>query len=732
MGLSSKPIVNFAGGEASPELLGRTDVVPYFTMAKVLENVLITHYGSAFKTPGKRFVAKTKASGVVKLKPFIFSTGQSYILEFGNLYIRFFQNSWSIVETPKVITAITQANPGVVTSAAHGYSNGDIIDIESVVGMTQLNGKRFKVNNVAASTFELQSEEGTNYNTTALTAYISGGTAERVYQIVSPYAVADLDKIRITQQADIMYIDCAGYAPRKLSRFGNTNWTLGTYTFDTFSWPPFLSENSSATTLTPSATTGSITVTASAATFTAQHVGAYFKIQAGYVLITAFGSSTSVTATVIETVVASATADWSEGAWSDYQGYPEDVKFYENRLFHSATLRRPLDIWGSVIEEYENYKEGTLDTDAVNYRIGSNQVDKILWLYPTQVLNLGTAGGPFTAASGTFLDPISATNISVRQQNENGAANVVPVRVGSFVYYVERSGKLLGQFAYDLNTDSYITENITYLSDHILGDGVVEMALQKYPYMILWAVLTDGTIATLTREQTNNVRGWTRQTPVGTGAFIESISSIPNGTEDQVWMVVKRTINGNTRRHIEFVESQNFGTIEDAFFVESGLTYDGVSTVTIMGLDHLEGETVQILADGAVRPNQVVTGGQLTLTLAASKIHVGLGYTATIETLDIEAGSATGTAMAKPKQLSKLNVRLRNTVGCKVGTSVQQDVIPFRASGVPMNEAIPLFNGDKEVYFPEGWTKEKTVVIKQEQPLPLHVLAIYPRILVSD
>lgn len=733
MGISSKMIVNFAGGEAAGELYGRTDVVPYFACAKTLENVLVTHYGSALRTPGTHFVAATKASGAVKKIPFIYSVGQSYVLEFGNLYMRIFQNGGSVVEAAKTITGITQANPGVVTSTAHGYSNGDVVDISGVVGMTQVNGKRYIVAGVTANTFQLTTEAGGNVNTTSYTAYSSGGSAYRVYQITTPYATANLSKIRVTQQADIMYIDCDGYEPRKLSRFGNTNWTLTTYTFDSFSWPAFLDENATATTLTPSVTTGTGTLTASAATFNAQHVNAYFKIGTGYVRVTGYTSTTVVNMTVISTLAGTgATAVWSEGAWSDYQGYPQDCKFYENRLYHAATSRNPLNIWGSVIEEYENYKLGSTDEDAVAYQIGSNQVDKILWLYPTQVLNLGTAGGPFTASSGSTSSPISPTNISVRQQNENGSANLTPVRVGSYVYYVERSGKVLGQFAYDLNTDSYITDNITYLSTHILGDGVVEMALQRYPYNILWCVLADGTIATLTREQKNEVKGWTRQVITGTDCVVENVCVIPNGTEDQVWLTVKRTINGQTKRYVEYVKTHKFSGINNAFFVQAGLTYSGSPATVMTGLDHLEGETVQILADGAVRPDMVVSGGAITLTDSASIVHIGLGYTSTVETLDIETGSQTGTAMAKPKHLAKVNVRLKDSVGCSVGNATTQDIISFRSSAQLMDTAIPLFSGDKEVEFPGGWEKEKTVKVIQNQPLPLHLLAIYPRLMVSD
>jgi hypothetical protein len=332
--------------------------------------------------------------------------------------------------------------------------------------------------------------------------------------------------------------------------------------------------------------------------------------------------------------------------------------------------------------------------------------------------------------NSSATDVISATNPpTTKQQNENGSANVVPVRIGSYVYYVERSGSVLGQFAYSLDADAYITDNVTYLSDHILREGVVEMSLQRYPFSILWCILEDGSMATLTREQKNEVKGWTRQE--WTGA-VERVATIPKDKEDQVWFCINRTIDGATRRYIEYLAPQRFDVVADAFFVQSGLTYDGVATTTISGLDHLEGETVQVLVDGAAHPDRTVVNGSITLVSSSLKVHAGLGYDATIETLDIEAGSSTGTAMSKPKLLGKCSVRLKDSVGCKVGTSVTQDVIPFRSDDDEMDQALPMFSGDREVVFPQGWTKEKTVVAKQTQPLPMHVLAIYPRINVSD
>jgi len=737
MAMNYRTISNFSGGEASPSILGRADTTPYYAMGETLENVLVTHYGSAMKTPGTKYVARTKdMDKASRLIPFIFSSGDSYILEFGDEYIRFFRNGGSIVETAKNITDITQADPAVVTIAGHGYSDGDVIDIESVGGMTELNNKRFLVASATSSTFELQDEDGNDIDSSGYTAYASGGTAERVYEIASPYAHGDLSELKYTQQGDIMYIAHPDYAPRKISRTAVATFSIAEITYDTITFPPFLSINTTATTMTPSATTGSITITASTAVFSASLVGSYIQLthstKTGYVKVTAYTDTTHITATVVVTLGATtATEDWYWGAWSGVQGYPTDCKFYEQRLYWCATALKPLTVWGSVFGEFENHKDGADDDDAVSYTLGSVQIDKIRWMYPTSVLNCGTSGGPFILSSGSSSGPITATNISVKQQNENGTSTVSPVRIGTFIYYPERSGRKLGQFAYSLDIDGYITEDITYLSDHILGTGVTEMALQNYPYSILWCVRSDGKIATMTRQLKNDVKGWTRQVMAGTDAKAKSVAVIPNDSEDQVWLVVERTINEVTTKYIEYYAPHELSALDDAWFVQSGVEYDSTATTTISGLDHLEGESVQILTDGSVHPNKTVTNGAVSLEWSAEHVILGLGYTATIKTMDLDIASIEQSAQGRVKDISKMTIRFKDSIGCKYGDGTTTYVLPFRTSAMAMDEAVPLFTGDKEVFFPSGHNKNKHIYIYQEQPLPMTVLAIYPKMLIT-
>lgn len=734
--MALKPIINFSSGEASPKLRGRADTVPYNTAAETLENVLGTRYGSVQRTPGRRYVAEVKESDKVqRLIPFVFSTGNAYVLLFGDTDMRVFQSGGSIVESSKAITNITQANPAVVTSASHGYSDGDYVDISGVVGMTEINGKRYVVNNALTNTFELI-QDGANVDSTGYSAYTSGGIVERVYEITTPFTTTELPNLKWTQQADTMYIASSTKPLQKLLRTGSTSWSIADIAYDTVAWPPFLDINVTSTTITPSATTGSgITLTSSTAIFTANHVDSYWKIThgstTGYVKVTGYTSGTSVTADVVVTLGGtSATSDWYEGAWSDERGHPIDVKFHQDRLVALGTTSDPLTVWHSVIGEYDNYNTqvgSTLaDTDGFAVTLNAAQVDRILWGYPTDIMNIGTAGGPFT------LDVSSATDINqAKLQNENGSADVSPVRIGSFVYYVERSGEIVGEFAFNLDLNIFQTEDITYLNDHVLDSGVKEMAIQRYPDQILWCVLNDGGCATLTREIRQNVRCWTRQEFTGTDVAVENVASIPNGDEDQVWFVVKRTINGTTRRYVEYMEKFEQATQADQFFVDSGLTYSGTATTTLTNLDHLEGETVAILADGAVHPNRTVSGGAITLEFTAEKAQVGLPYTSTIKTMDIELASEIGSAQARIKQISKAYVRILDSLGMEVGDEDTQDPVPFRDSSMPMDAPPMLFSGDREILFPSSADENKFVVVKQTQPLPLHVLGIFLKMLVS-
>ena len=738
-------LTNFTGGELSPRLDGRNDLAKYASGCKTLQNMIVYPHGSAARRPGTTFVAEVKTSSAfTRLIPFEFSTTQTYILEFGDDYIRFYKDSGAILEANKTITAITKANPGVVTATAHGFSNGDTVVISGVVGMTQVNGKRFKVASVATDTFALQDIDGNNVNTTSYTTYVSGGVANRVYTLATTYETADLAELKFAQSADVMYICHPDYVPKKLSRTGHTSWTI---TDVEFTNGPYLDDNITAVTLSSSAhTVGTARdLTASAATFVSTDVGRLVRFREGYGEITAFTSTTAVTWTIIkDTNSGSASTDWALGAWSDTTGYPSCVSFFEQRLVFAGTTDQPQTLFFSKSGDYENMDEnrgGTIaDDDAIIYTIASNQVNAIRFLSSTRTLIVGTVGGEFSVSGGGTDDPVTPTNILIKKQSNHGCANIDAIPVGNVTLFLQRAKRKIRELAYNFDVDGYVAPDMTILAEHISESGIKSMSYQQEPNQLIWCVREDGRLVCLTYQREQQVVAWHQHIFGGafsTGiAVCESIATIPTDDKEyQSWVIVKRTINGVTRRYVEYLNEFDFDEDDNTEFnfLDSQLAYSGSATTTISGLDHLEGQVVSVLANGSTHPDRTVTNGSITLARSSTKVKVGLSYTSILQTMRLDAGSQNGTSQAKTKRIFNVSIRLYESIGVEVGPNLSNmEEIPFRSSANPMDQAIPVFTGDKEVEFRGNYETDGFIFVRQTQPLPLTVLSLYPELITND
>ena len=218
-------------------------------------------------------------------------------------------------------------------------------------------------------------------------------------------------------------------------------------------------------------------------------------------------------------------------------------------------------------------------------------------------------------------------------------------------------------------------------------------------------------------------------------ALVESVAVIPqDGSEYQVCLVVQRTINGATERYVEFFTPFDFGSdLEDACFVDSSLAYSGSSTTSISGLDHLEGETVAVVSNGAAQADEIVASGAITSDYAMTKGTAGLRYTSTLKTMRVEGGFATGTAQGKSKRIHEVTCRLFRTLGAKVGTSASTvDIIPFRSSADAMDEPPAMFTGDKQIEFDGDYDSDGFITVVQDQALPMTLLALYPELTVFE
>ena len=678
------------------------------------------------------------------------------MLEFGNQYIRFYKDDGQILESDVTISGATQANPVVITATGHSYDNGDEISISGVVGMTELNNKRYLVANKTTNTFEITDVDGTNINGTGFTAYTSGGVANRVYEISTPYLTAELFDIKFAQSADVMYITHPNHEVEKLSRTGHTSWTLADVDFTD---GPYLDDNITTTTLNPgSHTVGTgVAVVASATTginggsgFQSTDVGRLIRFRSGYMKVTAVTDTLNITVEIIEDLgSATASTDFALGAFSDTTGHPTCVTFFEQRLVFAGTTDQPQTVFFSKSGDYENMNEnrgGTVaDDDAIIYTIASNQVNAIRFMTATRTLIIGTAGGEFAVSGGGTDVAITPTNILIKKQSNHGAANVDAIPAGNATLFLQRAKRKLRELAYNFDVDGYVSPDLTILAEHITEGGLTQLSYQQEPNQIIWGVRDDGELVGLTYQREQQVVAWHRHKfggTFGSGAsatgfgVCESVATIPtDNSEYQTYVIVKRTINSVTRRYVEYINDFDFDETDDTTFnfLDSQLNYSGSSTDTITGLDHLEGQTVSILADGSTHPDKTVSSGSITLDRNVTKAKVGLGYTSLLQTMRLDAGSQDGTSQGKTKRIFDIAIRLYESIGVEVGPDLtNMERIPFRSSADAMDEGLGVFTGDKEVEFRGNYETDGFIFVRQTQPLPLTILSLYPRLQTND
>tara|TARA_R100001126_G_scaffold94231_1_gene65053 strand:+ start:4093 stop:6585 length:2493 start_codon:yes stop_codon:yes gene_type:complete len=821
---------NFTSGEISPKLFGQVDFKKYNNAVETMENMIVFPQGGTTRRYGSRFVCEVKNSAnATRLIPFEFNIEQSYILEFGNLYIRFYKDNGQITEATKTVTAITKANPAVVTVSSHGYSNGDHIWLNDVGGMTEVNARRYTIANVTTNTFELSGVNSTNYTT-----YTSGGTAAKVYEITTEYTSSQLSEIQFAQSADVMYLVHPSHEPTKLTRTGHTNWSISDVDFEK---GPYLDQNTSSTTLTTSATTVGTgrTLTASADLFASTDVGRLVKVKGGHGKITGFTSATVVTYEIFTAVgTGSATTEWQLGAYSNTTGFPRAVSFFEQRLLYGGSTNFPQTIWASQSGLYDNFDEGDADAaDAFIYTIAANKVNTIRWLAPSKDLIVGTAGSEYKVGRPTG-EPLKPDNVNIAQQTTYGVYPARPIQIGNVILFIQRQQKKIREFYYKFEDDAYSAPDMTILSEHITGNGITEVDFAQEPDSVYWAIREDGVFLGMTYQREENVVAWHRHIfggktgsatvtvtdyaniPVGTRIVLtksdgskvtftsetagssspssslgfrpntnnnttadniftainahadftvanpaanivtitetspqatglltvettdstrlavtsethskaKSVASIPEGGEDQVWVIIERVINGSTVQYVEYLSS--------TANMDSYLTGTvNSSSTNVTSLDHLEGEKVQIVIGDAVYPPQTVTNGAVTVDipteLSTKTIDVGLGFTSTLKTLKPEFGGQAGTSQGRKKRYNEVMVRFLNTVGA----TINDDQLPFRSSATPMGQNIPEFTGDKRVTN-LGWDRDGQITVKQTQPLPMTILGITGTLLTVD
>ncbi len=751
----------FNAGELSSLMLGRSDVDKYGAGLFVCLNALCLSQGAWTRRPGTAYLHQTRHHDKnSRLIPFQFSVTQTYVLEFGEGYIRFFTEHGILAEASQTFTAVTKASPGVVTKTAHGYSDGDRLYLSDIVGMTQLAGREVVVTNKTANTFELYDSDGNAIDTTDYDTFTSGKMS-KILEIETTITEEELPEVRVTQSADTLFIFHPDHKPQKLVRTSALSWTLSDLEFTD---GPYDTMNTTSTTLTPSAATGTgVTLTASAVTgingdagFKSTDVGRLIRIKQGdvwgYCEITGFTSTKVVTVSVLSTLTdTTAKTDWRLGIWSDTTGWPRCGTFYEDRLYLAGAALFPQRLDGSKTGLYTNFSpsatDGTVaDDNAVAFTLNADDVNAIKWLVPNEKgLLAGTSRGEWQVKAAALNEAITPTNISGRPSTRHGSADVAPISSGKATLFLQRASRKVRELAYVFEVDGFRAPDMTLLAEHITRPSITEMAYQEQPQTIIWSTRSDGVLLGFTYERDQDVTAWHRHELGGQsdadGDFIPVVESVavvpaPDATRDELYMVVQRYINGGEKRYVEYLSKiwEVDDEQEDAFHVDCGYTQVAdTATDTVTGLWHLEGETITPYADGATHPAVTVTNGKITLTHKATVITLGYAYNSDGQTMPFDGGSQDGSSQGKVRRIARVGFCLVDTLGLKFGKDADNlTEILVRQWGDLAGAATPLFTGVIRERFEGGYDKLGQIYWRADGPLPATVLAVMPQATVSD
>ena len=744
---------SFVGGELSQELYGRIDLDKYQSGLAECKNFIVLPHGPAQNRPGFSYILQTKYNNKKSnLIEFSYSTDQTYVLEFGDQYIRVHTNGGTLLQTGQAITGISQASTGILTYTGTDPSNGDWFYLSGIVGMTELNGRYVIVSGVdtGANTFQLTDLFGNPINTTGYGAYVSDGTAAKVYEISSPYLEADLFNIHYVQSADVLTLVHPSYEPRELRRSTATTFALTTISFvPTVSAPAGasavatvgtgsdsltyvvttvadenLEESVASTETTPITnnlgTSGNYnTISWSAATGAIRYN--VYKDRNG---LFGYIGQTENTSFKDQNITADVTRTppQANNPFSGAGNYPGAVSYFEQRRCFAGTNNKPQNMWmtRSATESNINYSIPTQDDDAIALRIVSREVQRIRHIIPLTELILLTSGGEWKISTQNS-DALTPSSVTVRPQAYNGATNVQPIVTGSSAVYVRNQSGRLHDLNYAFDINGFKSSDLSLIAPHLFDSySMVDMTLTKTPFPIVWVVRSDGVLLGLTYMPDQKVYAWHQH---NTDGLVESVAAVAEGNRDVLYITVARTINNATVRYVERLADRDFETLSDSFVVDSGLTYSGTATTTISGMYHLEGETVVALADGAVVKDLTVTNGAITLSQSASLVHIGLAYTATLKTLPLSF-EAPAFGQGKLKNINEVKMRVYRSSGIKAGIDTtklrQYKQRTSEAYGEPPN----WVSDETEILIDNSWDKSGQIIVQQDDPLPITVLSI--------
>ncbi len=754
---------SFAGGEITPELAGRIDLTKYQTGLALVRNFITLPHGPAARRPGFEFIrAAGDSTHQVRLIPFAFSATQTVVLEFGHEYIRFHIEGATLLDP----------GTGLPYQIATPYQSADLFDLHHAQSADIIT-----ITHPGYAARELARNGATDWTLTAISFAPPSGVPTNV--VATPTVAVSTNLTQTKYVVTAVQPDGVTESLASASVSALNNLTLAG-NFNTLTWDGvdgaarynvyklrggiygYIGQ------VTPSGaspkTISSAVAYQSDGLFKFKRVRVVTSTAHGYstgdrVLIagttfydglfqitvensttfnyakkTAFPltvntgtASTPTLSLVDDNVLADTTQSPPENIIALNSGandYPAATTYHEQRRWFAGTNAKPQVLWATRTGTESNLTSSipSREADGMELRIAASQFNQIRHLVALSDLIALTAGGEFRVyAEGA--PAITPTSVTIKPQGYSGASNVQPAVTSGSILYVQAQGSRVRELAYSWEANAYRTTDVSIMAPHRFnGFTVSQMAYSRAPDAILWAVRNDGTLLGMTYVPDQQVYGWHAHDTDGT---FESVCVVAEANEDVLYAVVRRTIGGTALRYIERLHTRMFTEQKDAFYVDSGLTYDGTPVTTLSGLSHLNGKVVDILADGAVHPQRTVSGGSITLDYAASKIHVGLPMTSDLRTLPLAMEGAQAAGQGTVKNINKVHLRVSQSSVVKAGpTFTRLREYPARAVTDPYGSPPALRDGELSLTIDPSWNQDAALCVRQDLPLPLTVLSM--------
>ncbi|HEU6456483.1 MAG TPA: hypothetical protein VN201_13585 [Roseateles sp.] len=727
------PQTAFTGGELSPRVQGRTDIDRYATGLKRCYNAHPVIHGGFKRRGGTLFaaVATSATAGASILLPFVEGADKAWMLEAGNNVMR-------VYNADGTAAGIDLASP--FTSAM--LLDVDWAQSDATMWLFHPMVLPHRLQRLAANIWVLSpapftqlpfDELGHVLATTLTLSAATVGTGRTATASAASFVAADVGR-GIISGAGIGVI--TGYTD-------TTHVTIEiTRAFDSVNVPAgWTLEGSPQTTCTPSAKDpvgAAITLTLGAPGWRAGDVGSVVRINGGLCLITSYSSDIIVNAKILRELTATVAAPalaWSLECpvWSASFGYPRSGSIYQQRLIAAGTAKQPRTVWGSRSGEPLHFERWTNDDDSFAFTIDSDESTAIRFVSAGQELAVFTESAEYSMRGGVEK-PITPTNVRVKPESNHGCAQVRPAQINRETVFVQRAGRKVRAYGYRYDFDGFSSPDVSAIAEHITKGGVTSMTYAQEAEQMLWAARGDGCFlsCTVDRDQQPSVLAWAQHQ---TDGFVEWVSSIPNGDREQVWMIVRRQVNGATVRYIERMDDALEFDIAGQTYafgvtVDSGLVFKNPAGQTSFSVPHLIGKTVDIVADGSkMSPKVVPDTGIVTINRPGFKVVVGLHFRSEVTLLTPEVQTVLGSAQGQQVHTGRVVVKFLESISARVrNNDGEEQEIPWRTLDTPTLDAPPVpYTGLLDVSS-LGWSKGYSeITVVQDEPMPFHVLAVYRR-----